>query len=1119
MLNICRKGFWFLTCYFVLNCLRCGGIYAQSFQTLCSASGVLKCVGFDSASDISGGVTSVSGLLPGDKNSPTIDTTHASSGAGSLMFTIPVNADAGSSGAYFTNFSNDLSAQFGPNSDFYIQWQQMFSSNFLSYTDSGDGWKQWIVGTGDQPGPPVTNYYTCSDLTIVMENTLYHGLSQMYDGCNSSSTSHSQFDYFYQPYGASDKKLQNGMVSPYCLNSQHPNYFPPSGNCFGYFANEWMTFEIHVKVGPRGAAGVPGGGANDEFVNSYVQLWIARAGQAPQLAVNWGPYNLTAGSPASNEKFGKVFLLPYNTSKQASNSSAMFTWYDSLIISSQPITINGYSLPTSPAFSNIQAGSVTNLTATVTWTSDQQSNTQMDYGTTFGSSLLATYASTTTLNSTLVTAHSVSLSGLTPATTYHFRVRSSNSGGLTSLSSDFSFTTASIPVITVSPASLATASVGTAYSQTVAGSGGFGPYTFSITAGSLPSGLALNTATGVISGTPATGGTATFTVLARDSVGNTGSTSVTVAVASMVTNNISIAISSQSYNSAPFQTFVGRFSVNCTVKNTGAALSSPIYFIVQQISKAGTDQNPSQPDVLLSADNGSGTVGSLQTLSVTSLATNQTTPVTFLLGLGSRQAFTFFVNLYGFPQSHGLAGVADTGKNSLGRSNDSNGRAVFLGRLEVNVSEDAFARASNPQPPDQMAVITGARAQSRPVIAVDPAVPGRLAVASNDYNLQTVKVATSQDGGKTWSQTTMSQTIGNTTFFGAQDPSLSFDASGQLSVIYSLSNLHDHANALVISRSLDLVNFDPPLAITLHASSDRIIDSRPVIANKAGMGTYVAWDSLSLENFQYSINLVHADDRAPFGAIVVLSTGQVSSAALALSKNSVYVGWDEWGFNSADPFETGGRLMVTSSPHRQLRFGAAQQIAATGIGAARRIPAMPDVGASPDLGLAVDPSHEDNSGKHETIYAVFADEANGMDVFLTRSTDSGATWSPRLTVNNDRTAADQFSPGIDVDSSGNVFISFEDTRLSKTFQSADIFLAVLFNGILLDNVRITSIASDDGKDNPLRNFTADLGDRTAIAVTRDRKIVLAWTDTRLGSEDIFFSSIDEDARNRTVSPH
>ena len=79
-------------------------------------------------------------------------------------------------------------------------------------------------------------------------------------------------------------------------------------------------------------------------------------------------------------------------------------------------------------------------------------------------------------------------------------------------------------------------------------------------------------------------------------------------------------------------------------------------------------------------------------------------------------------------------------------------------------------------------VIVGAGPQSRPAVAVDPIIPTRMAVASNDYASGTVKVTTTQDGGKTWNMASMSLTVGNQTFYSAQDPSLAFDSFGLLLV-------------------------------------------------------------------------------------------------------------------------------------------------------------------------------------------------------------------------------------------------------------------------------------------------------------------------------------------------
>ena len=72
------------------------------------------------------------------------------------------------------------------------------------------------------------------------------------------------------------------------------------------------------------------------------------------------------------------------------------------------------------------------------------------------------------------------------------------------------------PVLSVSTASLPNGTVGTAYSQQLQSSGGTAPITWSVTIGTLPAGLMLNSGTGVISGTPTTAATSNFTVQAAD---------------------------------------------------------------------------------------------------------------------------------------------------------------------------------------------------------------------------------------------------------------------------------------------------------------------------------------------------------------------------------------------------------------------------------------------------------------------------------------------------------------------------------------------------------------------------------------------------------------------------
>ena len=84
------------------------------------------------------------------------------------------------------------------------------------------------------------------------------------------------------------------------------------------------------------------------------------------------------------------------------------------------------------------------------------------------------------------------------------------------------------PVITVNPATLSGATVGTAYSQSVSSAGGIGAPTFAVTAGALPTGLLLNGTSGAITGTPTAAGTYDFTITATDANLCTGSRPYTV---------------------------------------------------------------------------------------------------------------------------------------------------------------------------------------------------------------------------------------------------------------------------------------------------------------------------------------------------------------------------------------------------------------------------------------------------------------------------------------------------------------------------------------------------------------------------------------------------------------
>jgi hypothetical protein len=97
-----------------------------------------------------------------------------------------------------------------------------------------------------------------------------------------------------------------------------------------------------------------------------------------------------------------------------------------------------------PVISNVASSNITTSAATITWTTDESSDSQVEYG------LTTSYGLSSPLNTSLVTSHTVSLSSLQANTTYHYRVKSKDAAGNLATSDDFTFTTLS-PALTFGP--------------------------------------------------------------------------------------------------------------------------------------------------------------------------------------------------------------------------------------------------------------------------------------------------------------------------------------------------------------------------------------------------------------------------------------------------------------------------------------------------------------------------------------------------------------------------------------------------------------------------------------------------------------------------------------------
>ncbi len=310
------------------------------FRARCHAPGVVRCVGFDSRSDIAGHTDpDASGVY-----SPEIDTSVSASGRGSLKFTVPAFSKANSSGQYWTNFSDDLSVQFdslvngdpkSKSDEFFVQWRQRFSPEMLVPFKGSNGWKQAIIGEGDRPDHRA---YSCTDIDLVLENSGQFGMPRMYHSCGNKDDQYEQLSIpeGVDVSGSSVFSPQN--AAPPAGKCRLVTGFPPKiPPCVGYKANQWMTFQVRVKVGTWYEDN-----SRHYHHDSTVQVWVAEEGKPSVPVIDFSPENKTGydlvNTSMGKAKFGKVWLLPYQTNKdgEAPHDKA-YTWYDELIISRERI--------------------------------------------------------------------------------------------------------------------------------------------------------------------------------------------------------------------------------------------------------------------------------------------------------------------------------------------------------------------------------------------------------------------------------------------------------------------------------------------------------------------------------------------------------------------------------------------------------------------------------------------------------------------------------------------------------------------------------------------------------------------------------------------------------------
>ena len=171
--------------------------------------------------------------------------------------------------------------------------------------------------------------------------------------------------------------------------------------------------------------------SDQAYTNSTTVTLTLTATGASKMRFNNSGENWSAWESYATEKSG------WNLSSGSGTKTVYFSAKDTAGNIATAVLDTITLDTTAPAISNTQSSGATQTSITITWTTNEQSTSLVEYGTT------TDYGSNTTLNSTKVTSHTQVITGLTAGTTYHYRVKSRDTAGNLATGIDRTFSTSS----------------------------------------------------------------------------------------------------------------------------------------------------------------------------------------------------------------------------------------------------------------------------------------------------------------------------------------------------------------------------------------------------------------------------------------------------------------------------------------------------------------------------------------------------------------------------------------------------------------------------------------------------------------------------------------------------
>ncbi len=325
---------------------------------------------------------------------------------------------------------------------------------------------------------------------------------------------------------------------------------------------------------------------------------------------------------------------------------------------------------------------------------------------------------------------------------------------------------------------------------------------------------------------------------------------------------------------------------------------------------------------------------------------------------------------------------------------------------------------------------------SEPSIIMDPGNPDHLVAGSNLWYYYY-----SIDGGLNWTQ----ERLESPEYGVWGDPCLIVDTTGTFYYFHLADPPDGNWIDRIVCQKFDIGSGEWNDGTYMGLNGDKAQDKEWAVVDSATNNIYVTWtqfDKYGTSNPDYYSNIMFSKSS---------DQGETWSEAIQINEISGNcVDSDETTEGAVPAVGPNGEIYVAWSGPEGIVFDRSLDQGETWLDQDIFIDDHPggwdyDIpGISRCNGLPVTCCDISNSNYSGTIYVNWTDQRNGTDdtdVWLSKSTDGGDTWSTALRVNDDPPGKHQFFSWMTVDqANGDIYIVFYDRRNHED-RNTDVYLA------------------------------------------------------------------------------